>query len=140
MSTSIQGFLAKSNASKSKTSLTPGTYNAIIKNVSYDDRYVDGAIILTYEFYANGKKAQFTERIIDNPRFERTRAFGKQLSDNNFEDVEEIVGHQVKIVLKWNFLNNGKRELSIVDRVFLPDDIVSENTSQGNTEEGGKRA
>lgn len=126
---SIQARLAQATAKSSKDQIPPAIYPSTVVKVECDDRYKDGAYIITYELLGKKKTYTHQECFVNNLRFERTRTFYQYLDDNGIEYVEDFVGCREEVDLRWNFSHTGKRELTITDRKFFghsvkPDDAA----------------
>ena len=130
---SIQTFLAQTRQKSTPITLTPDTYDACVHDISYDQRYKDEVVVITYHLSKDGKTFTFKERFVKNPRFQRTRDFFEYLYSNGIDDETSFIGCHEVLDIKWNFINSGKRELTIVNRKFIGDSAENEVS----TEEGG---
>ena len=99
--------MSKQKNTTRRETAPPGVYDAKVVKVEFDNRYKDGAIIVTYELVGEKKSYTFKERFVINERFKRSREFSDYLDNLGIEDVEDYVGCREELDLKWNFSNTG---------------------------------
>lgn len=118
---SVQEFLAMSRKNKQsrRETIPPGVYRSKVIRVEIDNRYQKGAVVVTYELKDKKKNYTFKEVFIDDDRFERTVDFFDYLSELGIENLEDFVGCEEELDLKWNFTAKGRKELTIDTRKFL---------------------
>ena len=131
---SIQDLLNQKKNGSRKETVHPGIYPSKVSKVEYDERYADGAYIITYELQGKNKQLNHQELFIDNIRFERTFEFYNYLMENGITCVEDFLGCSEELDLRWKFTNTGKRELTVNTRKFIGFTLptVEVNSSQAN--------
>lgn len=131
---SIQEMLNNKVKTRKETT-PPGVYTSKVLNIKYDDRYSDGAYVITYELQGQNKTYAHTEYFINSFRFERTRKFYKYLNEHRIAEIDDFVGCIEELDLRWNFTNTGKRELKVHTRKFIGVTPQAASSSQLETEE-----
>lgn len=105
---------------KAKHQIIPGTYNSVVTNVAWADKYGEKeAIEISYNITCDGKIHQYREIFMNSNRNKRTVDFFDYLEANSIEDPIDFVGHTEMLTFDDVEAYNGNTYLNIVKREFI---------------------
>lgn len=103
-----------------KTSLRPGRYPSVAKEVIWSPGYEEGtAFTIRYQLtLPSGAKVEYEELFFNSTKNKRTDAFDSYLKKNGIKDLVDFVGCQEEVVITMK--NDGYKAFpSITDRTFI---------------------
>lgn len=112
----------RTNSTAKKESVRPGSYTSKVVSVSWDEDYIEEAMLLIlYQLTdKDGKTFPFNERFFNITNNERTERFLDYLSENGVDDIFcDYVGKEESVVIKKVPQENGRVFLNIVQRDFI---------------------